>query len=157
MRIELSQVVILLAILAFALYAFSARTVLRDRIIYLALTCTGVTLALYPELSTRVANLIGIGRGADLLLYVFVLFSLFHYASLASQLKRMEQQITMLARVLAIGSPLAGVDSGSRAQRPAGVESGSRAQRLAGFGVSPRPSLSHPTSPGDLSDAPPSE
>lgn len=118
MRIELSQVVILLAILAFALYAFSARTVLRDRIIYLALTCTGVTLALYPELSTRVANLIGIGRGADLLLYVFVLFSLFHYASLASQLKRMEQQITMLARVLAINGALEGQEN------PQGIDIG---------------------------------
>jgi hypothetical protein len=102
MTIELSQIIIVLVMLGFAFYVFRGRTVLRDRIIYLVLLSTGVALAFYPDLSTRIANAVGIGRGTDLLLYVFILFSLFYYAGLASQFKKVEQQITALTRAIAI-------------------------------------------------------
>lgn len=102
-----SQILILAAIIVFGLYVFVARTVLVDRMIYLVLVGTGILLGLHPDLSTRAANLIGIGRGADLLLYVFVLFSLFHYASIASHQKEIERQITALVRSNAIDHPVA--------------------------------------------------
>jgi small membrane protein len=102
MTIEPSQIIIVLAILGFAYYTFGARTVLGDRLIYLALAFGGLVLALYPEFSTRIANAVGVGRGTDLILYIFVLFSLFYFTSLASQLKRVEQQITALTRALAV-------------------------------------------------------
>ncbi|MGI5836827.1 MAG: DUF2304 domain-containing protein [Chloroflexota bacterium] len=102
MTIELSQIIIVSVMLGFALYVFRGRTVLRDRIIYLVLLATGVVLAIYPDLSTRIANTVGIGRGTDLLLYVFILFSLFYYAGLASQFMKVEQQITALTRAIAI-------------------------------------------------------
>lgn len=108
MSFEPSQLIIILAMLGFAFYVFSARTVLRDRIIYLLLVSTGVILALYPDFSTRIANSVGIGRGTDLLLYVFIIFSLFHYASLASQFKKVEQQLTALTRAIAIQNARAG-------------------------------------------------
>jgi hypothetical protein len=63
-----------------------------------------------PALTSRVANQIGIGRGADLVLYLFVLafvvVSLLFYAAL----QRQQRQITELVRVLAI----------QRAERPEG-------------------------------------
>lgn len=135
MSIGISQIVVMAGVLAFALYVFAARTVLTDRIIYLVLILAGITLALNPELSTRVANLIGIGRGTDLLLYTFVLFSLFHYVNMASHMKTLEQRLTVLVRANAIdhavlGGPLAvgELSSGSGAQvddRPeAGKEEG---------------------------------
>ena len=102
MRLELSQIVIALAVAAFGIYAFRLRTLVADRLIYLLFAALGIVLALAPDLSTLVANLIGIGRGTDLLLYGFVLFSLFHFAALASQLRSMQRQITALTRALAI-------------------------------------------------------
>jgi len=102
MSLELSQLIIILAMLAFGFYVFSARTVLRDRIIYFILVSAGVILALYPNFSTRLANAIGIGRGTDLILYIFIIFSLFYYTSLASQFKKIEQQLTTLTRAIAI-------------------------------------------------------
>lgn len=63
-----------------------------------------------PVLTSRVANLIGIARGADLVFYLFVLaflvVSFFFYAAL----QRQQRQITELVRVLAI----------QRAERPSG-------------------------------------
>lgn len=126
MNVELSQFIIVLVMLGFAFYVFGARTVLRDRIIYMALVSIGVILAFYPDLSTRIANMVGIGRGTDLLLYVFILFSLFHYASLASQFKKVEQQLTILTRALAIQSAASGgrreLDNPSEEQAVAGDE-----------------------------------
>ena len=108
MSIDLSQVLILSTIVALALYVFSARTMLTDRVVYLVLLSVGVVLALNPTVSTRVANLVGIGRGADLLLYIFLLFSLFHYAMQASRMKTIDQRITTLVRENAMDHPVMG-------------------------------------------------
>lgn len=64
-----------------------------------------------PALTSHVANAIGIGRGADLVFYLFVLafvvVSLFFYAAL----NRLQRQITDLVRILAIRNANAPVDS----------------------------------------------
>ncbi len=99
---ELSQVTIVLTIVAFVLYALRVRSIVWDRVVLLGLAGGGIILALQPGLSTDVANAVGIGRGADLLIYVFVLFSLFHIVHIGSRLRRMERQITHLARAAAL-------------------------------------------------------
>jgi hypothetical protein len=100
--VELSQVTIVLTIVAFLLYAMRVRSIVWDRIVLLVLACGGIILALQPDRATDVANVVGIGRGTDLLLYVFVLFSLFHIVHIGSRLRRMERQITQLARAEAL-------------------------------------------------------
>jgi hypothetical protein len=100
--VELSQVTIVLTIVAFFLYAMRVRSIVWDRVVLLALAGGGIVLALQPDLATDVANAIGIGRGTDLLVYVFVLFSLFHIVHIGSRLRRMERQITKLARASAL-------------------------------------------------------
>jgi small membrane protein len=99
---QLSQVLIVLVIIAFGAYAFRLRTLLADRFVYLFFAVIGVILAAAPDLSTWVANLIGVGRGVDLLLYMFVLFSLFHFVTIAARLRLTERQITILVRMRAI-------------------------------------------------------
>ena len=96
-----SQAIILLALALFLLYAFRLRTVLRDRMIYLALAVAGVVLAVQPDWSTWLANRIGIGRGTDLLLYVFILLSLFHAVHLVARLNTTERQLTAIVRHIA--------------------------------------------------------
>lgn len=102
-----SQIILIAAILLFVLYAFQMRTLLRDRVIYLALVSAGLIFILFPDLSTYVANLVGIGRGADLVLYTFVVVALFNHVSLVSRMRGLERQLTQLVRTIAVDEPQA--------------------------------------------------
>jgi hypothetical protein len=106
MRLLPSQIIIVATVITFLFYAFRLRTVLRDRLIFAVIVALGILLALYPDLSTRAANAIGIGRGADLLLYVFLLFSLFHNVHPAARLRTIDAQITRLVRDTAIAAAI---------------------------------------------------
>ena len=62
----------------------------------------GAAAVIDPDIADRAAHLVGIGRGADLVLYVGitgVLFVLMHYYT---KFVEMQQQITDLTRELAI-------------------------------------------------------
>lgn len=116
---QVSQALLLLGILGFAIYTIHLRSVILARVIYLSLVGAGVVLALDPHLSTIVAHRVGIGRGADLMLYLFVIFSLFHFVNLASHLQRLDRQITALVRHCALERATVGGDERSAdAQRP---------------------------------------
>lgn len=99
---RIGQIVFLLAAIAFAVYATRLRSTLTDRLIYLLLALAGFVLVLYPDWSTGIAHRIGIGRGVDLVIYLFIVFSLFHYASGAAKARQMERAVTIIVRRLAI-------------------------------------------------------
>lgn len=102
---NLSQIILIIAVFTFGLYVFRLRTVLTDRIVLLGLSIIGMILVIQPELSTQIANRIGIGRGTDLLLYVFIFFCLFRFVGIASNSKEHERQLTRVVRALALLSP----------------------------------------------------
>lgn len=104
MKLMPSQVIIVATVLAFLLYAIRLRTVLRDRLMFAGIVAVGVLLTFRPDLATRVANHIGIGRGTDLLLYIFLLFSLFQNVYLADRLKTIDARITSVVREHALES-----------------------------------------------------
>lgn len=101
MNIHIVQIIFLLTIFLFAGYVFVLRNELIDRIIYLILICIGISLVLFPNLSTKFANLIGIGRGVDLLLYLLIFFNLFHYVNLSVKFKKIDNQITSIVKHIA--------------------------------------------------------
>jgi len=106
MNFHLSQVLLILALVFFSIYVFRLRTVVLERIIYFTLTLGGIVFILHPDWSTRLANHIGIGRGADLMLYIFVIFSLFHYVNIAARFKHLEHQMTAVVRSMAIAEAI---------------------------------------------------
>jgi hypothetical protein len=59
-----------------------------------------------PDHATYLANLIGIGRGADLLLYVWILISCAIVLVLYLNLREQSQLITVLARRMALSEAL---------------------------------------------------
>ena len=76
-----------------------------------------------PALSTRIANRIGIGRGTDLVLYAFIMFSLFQLVSTSASLREMERKLTLIVRDNAISHPVSihpslsdAINSGGTAQ-----------------------------------------
>jgi hypothetical protein len=106
MTLHASQVLFIASILGFLAYIFWLRTAGTDRLLYALLVVVGIFLVLFPELATRLAHLIGIGRGADLVFYLFVIGSLFLSAHLLARLHDAERKITLLVRRLAVDQAL---------------------------------------------------
>ena len=108
MTIQVSQVLLVAALVLFVIYIFRLRTAFLDRLVYIACAVVGAVFVIDPPFSTQIANLLGIGRGADLLFYLFIITSLFYAVETRSRLRRMEQQLTKLVRQNAIDHPLEG-------------------------------------------------
>ena len=90
------------SILLLVLYATFLRSTLRDRALAILLFVTAVVAILFPDLTTRLANILGVGRGTDLLIYLFVLGAVFAFIVLNARIIRLEDHITELVRELAL-------------------------------------------------------
>ena len=65
---------------------------------------TGLYFVWMPAHATWLAGLVGIGRGVDLILYVWVVISLIVLLNLHLKLRAQNELITVLARELAIAN-----------------------------------------------------
>ena len=108
MNIQFSQVLLIAALILFIVYIFRLRTEFFDRLVYIACALVGMALVIDPQFSTQVANLLGIGRGADMLFYLFIVASLFYAVATRSRLRRLERQLTRLVRQDALEHPMEG-------------------------------------------------
>jgi hypothetical protein len=97
-----SQIVLLALIASYALYVLRIRSAATDRIAYLALALAGGVLVANPEWTNRAATVLGIGRGADLMFYFFILFSLFHFVTTASTIRGLRRDVGTLTREMAL-------------------------------------------------------
>ncbi|WP_127841517.1 DUF2304 domain-containing protein [Actinomyces wuliandei] len=79
-----------------------ARNQAARRLVTLAFVLFAVVAIVTPSLMTRVANMVGVGRGADLLLYALVVAFLAQVLSAFRRNAARERQITRLARRIAL-------------------------------------------------------
>lgn len=100
------QIALFAALIVFTFYIFRLRTPLTDRIIFLALVVVGAVLVANPDLSTEIAHRLEIGRGTDLIFYVFIIASLFFAVTVTTRQRQMQRQITLLVRQMALDHPL---------------------------------------------------
>ena len=102
----LSQWVLVIALLFAGVYLLKARRSASQRAIrrlfILAALLAGAFAVLFPEYTNVVAALLGIGRGADLLLYTFVIFALFYVVHQYRSQLWQEKVTTDLARSLTL-------------------------------------------------------
>ena len=95
----------LLTAMLFAILLYASMTYRQAPIIGL-LAVLAAFLALYfvwvPEHASRLAALVGIGRGVDLVLYTWVVISLIMLLNLHLKLRSQMELITLLARKIAI-------------------------------------------------------
>lgn len=80
----------------------SARHLLVRRVASVAILFAGVVSILLPDLLTRVANALGVGRGADLLLYGLAVTFLFVAIAVYRRVSDLERRCTELVRRVAI-------------------------------------------------------
>jgi hypothetical protein len=102
----LSQWVLAIALVLVGLYLLKARKsasqqAIRRLFIIVALAA-GLIAVLFPNYTNVVASFLGIGRGADLLLYTFVVFTLFYVVHQYRRQLWQEKVTTDLARALTL-------------------------------------------------------
>jgi hypothetical protein len=101
-NISIGQVIILFGIIAIAIYILRSCEPLNERILGLFMVVVGCIITLVPAITSMIANWLGIGRGADLVFYCFILLSIIMHLNHVSHVNKLEQQITKLVRELAI-------------------------------------------------------
>lgn len=72
------------------------------RITLAVLLLAAIVGVAFPDLTTQVANVLGVGRGVDLLVYGLVVVFIYHSISSKSRFAQSDQRVTELARRLAI-------------------------------------------------------
>lgn len=90
------------------------------RLVTLAFVAFAVVSIATPSLMTRLANILGVGRGADLLLYAMAVAFLAQMLSAFRRNAALERQITRLARRIALMEAPDGEAAVSASERPDG-------------------------------------
>lgn len=78
------------------------RSKLWDRVVVLLFLAAAWVSILLPDFTTIVANMLGVGRGADLIIYFFALFTLYALILLYTNVQTLSLQLTALVRQNAI-------------------------------------------------------
>ena len=99
----IAQLILSILLAAILLYAWSEyRRSPVVALLSLLVTSAGLYFVWFPAHSTLIAELVGIGRGVDLILYVWVCISLIVLLNLHLKLRTQMELITTLARKIAI-------------------------------------------------------
>ncbi len=99
------QIIAVLAIGVAAFFMFrsgGARHQAIRRVFMLFFIVAAASSVFFPQAWTWVANLFGIGRGADLLLYLLVLIFVGYVATTYRRFREIEAQLTLIARHVAL-------------------------------------------------------
>ncbi len=97
------QIALSLGLIGLGGYAYAQRGRSRWVAWMMVLVClAGEVFVLAPELSNRIARAVGVGRGADLILYCFIVASLGLIMNLHLRLHAMTEDMTELARRIAL-------------------------------------------------------
>ncbi|MEO5629123.1 MAG: DUF2304 domain-containing protein [Thermomonas sp.] len=102
--------ILLTVLLSFGL-VFALREWKQSRVLFgaiLMLTLGGMYFVWFDGAATTIANAMGVGRGADLVLYISSAISFVLVVSLLLRIKRLHEQLTHLARAFALAHPVSG-------------------------------------------------
>lgn len=110
------QIMLLVFLLAFIIYIFRLRTQLIDRLVFLILAVIGLVLAFRPDLSTWIASRVSIGRGTDLVFYLFIIAGLFFALTITTRTRNLQRQLTLIVRQMALDHPIQQAEEGTAAQ-----------------------------------------
>lgn len=110
------QVLLTLALSALLLYHL-ARTRRQHwvNLVAVAGAASGILLVWNPEISNKIASLLGIGRGADLIFYSSIPIWLAFFLGIHYRLQEQQRMITELVRTLAIANARRAEGEGDKA------------------------------------------
>ena len=105
------RILLTFGLMVFLVYGITQRG--KSRFVYqatLAIGAAGLFFVWMPEQANDLAYLLGVGRGADLILYCWILTSLIMALNLHVLIRENQQMMTELARQLALAHPLKPLD-----------------------------------------------
>ncbi len=72
------------------------------RLLAVVIGLTAVGFVLFPNLATAIAHALGVGRGADLLLYLWLIAGVYAILLLYQHIRELEHKVTELVRAIAV-------------------------------------------------------
>ena len=99
-------ILIPLLVVLTVLYTSRFRSRFLDRLIVLFIGMGGAGMVLFPSATQRLAHTLGVGRGADLIMYLGLLGLAFICFLLFSKIRELELSLTQMARAEAIAHAL---------------------------------------------------
>ena len=100
-KLLLLAAIVVVGLLAFRGSRKALHKVLWRAYVVLVVVAAGLSVR-FPDLLTSLAQLVGVGRGADLLLYVLVVTFMLVSVVLFRRLNELERRYTQLARTIAV-------------------------------------------------------
>jgi small membrane protein len=101
------QLILSFGLLSALCYAFLQRR--KSRLISYSLmlvSLAGILAVLMPDATSTIASLVGVGRGADLILYCWIVITLLVSINLQFKILQVHELLTVLTRELALRAPI---------------------------------------------------
>lgn len=100
---QVLALIVVLGLLAMSLLAFARAWTTRREALYWGLLWIATAIAIvWPDVTKIIAHALGIGRGADLVLYCTVVTMMIGFLMVYARLRRLRRELTLLVRHLAI-------------------------------------------------------
>jgi small membrane protein len=100
---KLIQLILIVGLLVILVSYFRwFRSAVVDKLLIVCIMAAGVFLVAFPELTNKLATALGVGRGADLVFYLFIVAFCYLMLLVYAKIKRMERQMAELARKQAL-------------------------------------------------------
>lgn len=99
---SIQVILIALSLLAAIVGSFAFQSRLGYRLLGVIFFVTASGFVIFPNSTTKIAHALGVGRGADLLLYVALFAGIHAFLLLYLRTRRLERKITELIRAMAI-------------------------------------------------------
>lgn len=98
----IQPILILLLFVGIILYFSRLRSGIFDRVLVVFFVFAGMVMVIFPDLTMKLAEVAGVGRGADLFMYLALVGIGFVGLVLFSKIRNLEATISDLARTVAI-------------------------------------------------------
>ena len=122
----LIQVLLLLVIIAFCAATMAAMrkgwATPREGLFLAFVWLVAVLAVIWPDETTRIAKVLGVGKGTNLLLYCTVVAMVIGFLMIYARLRALRREMTLLVRQLAIRDAVVVQSSGDPAARAGSAE-----------------------------------
>ena len=96
---KLIQLILIVGLLVVLISYFRwFRSAVIDKLLIAGIRAGGMFLVVFPDLANRLAISLGVGRGADLIFYCFIVAFCYLGLLMYAKIRKLEQQLAELAR-----------------------------------------------------------
>ena len=96
---KLIQLILIISLLAILVSYFRwFRSAVMDKLLIACILLAGILLVVFPDVTNKLALALGVGRGADLVFYLFIVAFCYLLLLVYAKIKKLEQQLAELTR-----------------------------------------------------------